>query len=438
MGAVMVKRVLMIAFHFPPLRGSSGIQRTLKFAQYLPQFGWNPVVISAHPRAYVNKGDDQLADIPAEVEVHRPFALDTSIHLSLRGRYPGLLALPDRWVAWALGAIPAGLRLIWKHRPAVIWSTYPIATAHLIGLCLHKVSGIPWIADLRDPMTDVGHPANQAMRRAYLWIEEKTLRNCVKAVCTTPGAIQTYRRRFPDIPESRYVLIENAFDEENFAEAELDAGAPPAPGAPFVLVHSGVIYPSERDPVPLFEALAALLAEGTITAGKFELLLRATGHDAYLAGLIEQYGIGAIVRLAPHVAYRDALREMVSAGGLLILQATNCNHQIPAKLYEYLRARRPILALTDPAGDTAATLRKAGIDTIARLDDKQAIMRGLTRFLELAASKQAPIASAGTIAANSRRARAGVLAALLDEVAQCKRDNARTLASAANDEMREP
>jgi hypothetical protein len=416
----MVKRVLMIAFHFPPLRGSSGIQRTLKFAQYLPQFGWLPVVISASPRAYANRGDDQMGDIPAEVEVHRPFARDTSIHLSIKGRYPGFLALPDRWVSWAFGAIPTGLRLAWKHRPAVIWSTYPIATAHLIGLCLHRLTGIPWVADLRDPMTDVGYPAHGPMRRAYLWIEEKTIKHCTRAICTTPGAIDTYTRRFPHIPASRFALIENAFDEENFAEAELHAQPVPAAGQPFVLVHSGVIYPSERDPVPLFEALAALLADGTIEPGKFELLLRATGHDAYLAGLIAQHGIGAIVKLAPHVAYRDALREMVSAGGLLILQASNCNHQVPAKLYEYLRARRPILALTDPIGDTAATLRKAGIDTIAPLDEKQAIIEAMKRFLKLAESGSAPLAPHGTIAANSRHARSGVLAALLDQVSQEK------------------
>jgi hypothetical protein len=183
-----------------------------------------------------------------------------------------------------------------------------------------------------------------------------------------------------------------------------------------MLVHSGVIYPSERDPVPLFEALAVLQADGTIEAGKFELVLRAAGHDAYLAGLIAHYGIGGIVRLAPHVAYRDALREMVSAGGLLILQASNCNHQVPAKLYEYLRARRPILALTDPIGDTAATLRGAGIDTIAPLDEKDAIIYALSRFLRLAHTNQAPVATAETVGANSRLARTRALAALLDQV----------------------
>jgi len=411
----MVKRVLMIAFHFPPLRGSSGIQRTLKFAQYLPQFGWQPVVLSAHPRAYAQSGPDQLRDIPTEAVVHRAFALDTSRHLSINGRYPGWLALPDRWVTWALGAVPAGLRLVRRHRPQVIWSTYPIATAHMIGYALHRLTGIPWVADLRDPMTDEGYPANPLTRRVYQWIEQKTLFNCQRAVCTTPGAIKTYRTRFPDIPASRFVLLENGFDEENFADAESLAAAPRDTDR-FTLVHSGVIYPSERDPIPLFEAVAALKAQGLIGAATFELVLRATGHDAYLSKLIARYSIGDVVTLAPHVPYRDALAEMVTAGGLLILQAANCNHQVPAKLYEYLRARRPILALTDPAGDTAATLQTAGIDTIAPLDSKDAIMDALSRFLALALAGEAPLASPDKISSNSRRARTGVLAALLDAV----------------------
>jgi glycosyltransferase involved in cell wall biosynthesis len=412
---IMVKRVLMIAFHFPPLRGSSGIQRTLKFAQYLPQFGWLPVVLSAHPRAYAQSGDDQLRDIPAEVVVHRAFALDTSRHLSFKGRYPGWLALPDRWVGWALGAVPAGLHLVRRHRPEVIWSTYPIATAHLIGYALHRLTGIPWVADLRDPMTDEGYPANPLTRRVYQWIEKKTVLHCQRAVCTTPGAVKTYRTRFPDIPASRFALLENGFDEENFADAE--SVAPPQPqGQRFTLVHSGVIYPSERDPIPLFEALAALKVQGRIGAATFQLILRASGHDAYLAELIARCGIDELVTLAPHVSYRDALAEMLGAGGLLILQASNCNHQVPAKLYEYLRARRPILALTDPDGDTAATLLGAGIDTIAPLDSKHAIIEALLRLLALAEAGQAPLASAEQVSANSRRARTGVLATLLDAV----------------------
>jgi glycosyltransferase involved in cell wall biosynthesis len=235
-------------------------------------------------------------------------------------------------------------------------------------------------------------------------------------VCTTPGAIKTYRTRFPEIPEERFALIENGYDEENFAQAAV--AAPARADGPFVLVHSGVIYPSERDPKPLFAALASLQSEGKLSAANFKLVLRATGHDGYLAELIREYGIEPLVTLAPHMPYREALAEMLSAGGLLILQASNCNHQIPAKLYEYLRARRPILALTDPIGDTAAALRKAGIDTIAPLDDQAAIAAAIARFVPLAQEGKAPIASDDAVAANSRQSRTAQLARLLDRVAR--------------------
>eukprot|EP01034_Spumella_vulgaris_P042863 gene42863-53182_t len=207
------------------MRGSSGIQRTLKFSQYLPQSGWGPVMLSAHPRAYANPGDDQMGDIPSSVPVTRAFALDTARHLAIGGRYAGFMALPDRWASWCLGAIPAGWRLIRRHRPAVIWSTYPIASAHLIGLVLRRLTGLPWVADLRDPMTDVSYPSAPRTRRVFQWIERKTIEHCTVAVCTTPGAIKTYETRFPSIPRERFRLIENAYDEENFADAERGGAA---------------------------------------------------------------------------------------------------------------------------------------------------------------------------------------------------------------------
>jgi glycosyltransferase involved in cell wall biosynthesis len=416
----MVKRVLMIAFHYPPLRGSSGIQRTLKFSRYLPEHGWHPVVLSANPRAYASTSDDQMAEIPKDVPVERAFALDTSRHLAIGGRYLGALALPDRWVSWWLGAVPAGLRIIRQYRPDVIWSTYPIATAHLIALTLHRLTGIPWVADMRDPMTDVSYPSNPLTRKVYRWIEKQAVKHATKVLCTTPGTIKMYQERFPEIPPSRFFVIENGYDEENFQSAESTVAATVAEKRPFTLVHSGVIYPSERDPRPFFEALSELVQNGRLVPGAFQVILRATGHDSYLKELIAQHRIESIVELAPPVPYREALAEMLSADGLLILQASNCNHQIPAKLYEYLRARRPILALTDPDGDTANKLRAAGVNTIARLDSKSDIVRGLIHFLDSATSGRVDIPTVEGARSNSRRARSKELSLVLDEAAMSK------------------
>ncbi|HEV7814531.1 MAG TPA: glycosyltransferase [Janthinobacterium sp.] len=418
----MVKRVLMIAFHYPPMRGSSGIQRTLKFASYLPRSGWEAMVLTARPQAYRETSPDQMAEIGA-IELRRSFSLDSARHLALLGRYPAVLALPDCWNSWWLSAVPAGLRLIRRHRPDVIWSTYPIATAHLIGLTLHRLSGIPWVADQRDPMSEDGYPSDPRKRRLHRWIEAKILRHGAAMVCTTPGALLASREGFPE-HGGRLRLIENGYDEEDFAAAENGAGAGPGPIGPrparacFRLLHSGLVYPSERDPAPLFAALARLQSEQTIAPHNFRLVLRASGHDGYLRDLLQRHGIAGLVELAPALPYRAALAEMLEADGLLLLQARNCNHQIPAKLYEYLRAGRPILALTDPAGDSAAKLRACGIDTLARLDSAEAIAGALPRFLQLARLGEAPLATAATVALQSRAARTIELAALLDRVSR--------------------
>lgn len=403
-------KVLMVAFHFPPQRGSSGIQRTLKFAQYLPAHGWQPLVLSAHPRAYLDAGGAPY-DGPAEVT--RAFALDTARHLALRGRYLQALALPDRWVSWCLGAIPAGLRIVRRARPSVIWSTYPIASAHLIGLALHRLTGLPWIADLRDPMIDDAYPTDPWMRKAAAWVERQTVRHCTRLVCTTPGALRSYRHRYPELPPERFCLIENGYDEEEFARAE---AAPGPAGGPYRLLHSGIVYPSERDPRPLFAALGRLRREQALTAENFRLVLRAPVHEHLLAQLAREHGIEDLVEIAPALPYRAALAEMLAADGLLVLQASNCNDQIPAKLYEYLRAGRPVLALTDPAGDTAGLMRAAAIDTMAPLDDADAIAPALLRFVALAQEGRAPLASPAFVQAQARAARTTQLAALLDEV----------------------
>ena len=416
-----MKRILMIAYHFPPLRGSSGIQRTLRFVQHLPEFGWEPLVLTAHPRAYENTSTDQLAEVPATTVVRRAFALNTARHLAIGGRYPGWLALPDRWATWRYGAVPAGLAMIRKYRPDVIWSTYPIATAHTIAATLANKTGLPWVADFRDPMAQEGYPADPRAWRAYRRIEEEAMRGAARSVFTTPGCAALYRERYPDIAADKSVVIENGYDEETFARVEAErepratlAQRSPRNPARFVLLHSGVVYPDERDPKALFAALGRLKRAAILSAGNFCLRLRASAYDTVLAELAASCDIADLVSLEPAIPYHQALQEMLDADTLLILQASNCNQQIPAKLYEYLRAKRPVLALTDPAGDTATTLRAAGLTSIARLDDVDAIVAAIPAFIERVKANTERMATAAAIASSSRRGRAASLAKLLD------------------------
>jgi len=409
--ALLNRRVLMVAYHFPPLAGSSGIQRTLRFAQYLPDFGWDPIVLTAHPRAYARTSEDQLGDIDDQVHVIRAQAWDTARHFALAGRYPRFLARPDRWASWWLGAVPVGLRAIRRLRPDAIWSTYPIATAHRIGASLAARSGLPWVADFRDPMAQDEYPADPVTRRAFFRIERGAVMRASRSTFTTPGATEIYADRYPERAD-RLRLVENGYDEETFAGVQV----PPEalnPGR-VTLVHSGVVYPRERNPRELFAAMQALKRDAPATFDGLRIRFRAAVNERRLSDLAAEHDVADAVEILPPVTYREALREMLRADGLLVLQASNCNQQVPAKLYEYFRARRPILVLTDPLGDTARVARDAGIEAIAPLDDATAIARLLARFASDPASRS--MASEEAIASASRRARTGQLAALLDEV----------------------
>lgn len=380
--ALVPNRLLMVAYHFPPLAGSSGIQRALRLAQNLPKFGWQPLVVTANPIAYERTSDDMLPDIPPDAVVRRAFALDTARHLSIRGRYVGAMARPDRWVSWKFDAVRQGMKLIEQFRPRAIWSTYPIATAHVIGAELHKRSGLPWFADFRDPMAQDGYPSDPATWKQFSAIESHALAKACLCTFTTPGAAREYVRRYP-AAAARVSLLENGYDEESFvvAGAEPTRQAPLNPGC-LTLLHSGVVYPSERDPTQVMLALQALHLGGSAKPGRLKLRFRASAHDELILSLAATYGVTEFVEVLPPVGYRDALLEMLRADVLLVMQASNCNDQIPAKVYEYLRSGRPVVAFADPVGDTADMLRRSGISAVVPLNDASAIAQQLQKLLD--------------------------------------------------------
>ena len=420
-----MRRVLMVAYHFPPLAGSSGIQRTLRFVQQLPARGWQPLVLTVQPLAYENTSQDLMPQVPRDTVVRRTFALDTARHLQLGGRYAAWMARPDRWSSWQLSAVHEGLRLIRQFKPEVIWSTYPIATAHRIAASLQRQSGLPWVADFRDPMAQDGYPADPRTHASFLAIEAQAAAQARFCTFTSPSAAALYRQRYP-ASASRMVLLENGYDEESFAAAAAStpwagptrpAVSAPGPGAQMTLLHSGIVYPSERDPSALFSALASLRQQGLLTPADVRLRFRAPVHEAHLLELAQRYAVQDFLDVQSALPYREALAEMLAADALLVLQASNCNAQIPAKLYEYLRAGPPILGLTDLQGDTAQVLRQAGLNTLAPLDDAPAIAQALLAFLQSWRAGRAALPEATFVRQASRQARTDELVAYLAQAA---------------------
>jgi glycosyltransferase involved in cell wall biosynthesis len=410
-----VKRLLMIAFHFPPMSISSGIHRTLNFARHLREAGWEPIVLTAAPRAYEEVSENHVNPPPKDVLIERAFALDTGRHLAMLGRYPAALARPDRWVSWWFGAVPAGIRLIRRYRPAAIWSTYPIATAHTIGATLSRLSGLPWIADFRDPMAQDGYPSDPRTWKSFKRIEERALRASAYAVFVSTGAARMYAERYPDVPSDRFRVIENGYDEEAFREVEMkDIGRWPLNVGAVTLLHSGIVYPSERDPKALFEALRRLDHRRAVDPRYLRMRFRGARHDRVLLELANASGVSKYIELLPQTPYPEALAEMLRADGLIVMQASNCNDQVPAKLYEYARAGRPVLGLTDPEGDTARAMRALGIGDIAPLDSADAIEQALPPFIEALRLGVARLPNPGAVRKASRRSRAEKLLELLE------------------------
>jgi len=410
------RKVLMIAYHFPPLAGSSGIQRTLRFVQQLPALDWQPAVLTASSRAYERVSDDLLRDVPAQTPVRRAFALDAARHLSIGGRYVGATARPDRWASWQFDGVRQGMKLIKEFRPRAIWSTFPIPTAHLIAAQLQRQSGLPWIADFRDPMAQDGYPADPKLWAAFDQLERRTIETASASIFTTPGAARIYKQRYPARAD-RIDVLENGYDEESFARAER-SDPEPRPLIPglLTLLHSGIVYPAERDPTQLMAALQRLKSAGLVSAADFRLRFRASVHDDLLQALAQQHQVTDLIETVPPIAYAQALQEMRCADALLVMQSAGCNEQIPAKVYEYLRAGRPTICLSDPAGDTAGVLRGAGLPDIARLDDVDDIERNLTRFLRAVREGRAALPDPQAVKRASRHGRTGALAALLNRL----------------------
>ncbi len=416
-----MRKVLLIAYHYPPIQVSSGVQRTLAISRYLRDHQWHPVVLTAHPRAYELTSSDQLQDIPEDVEVCRAFALDTARHLSFRGRYSQWMALPDRWVSWVLGGFVSGLKLIRKHRPEVIWATYPIGTAFLIAVALSKVTGIPWVADFRDSMLDDSYPRDNWQRKAHRLIERWVVNSCRRAIFTTPSTLQLYKARYPHIPDSRWLVIPNGYNEDIFSEVErarsnADVFKGSERSGAVRLLHSGLVYVNERDPSHFFQALAELKNDGVLSKDRLIVVFRASGHESLYRSKAVELGIDDILEFRPSVGYRTAIAEMMSVDALLVLQGKSCNHQVPAKIYEYFRIGKPVITLADDEGDTAREMLKAGFPDVCPLEDLGKIKMCLMDFISSVETGVAPTMSASDARKFSRRHSTEMLAAIFNEI----------------------
>ncbi|MBN2366696.1 MAG: hypothetical protein JXL67_11050 [Calditrichaeota bacterium] len=407
------KRILFIAFHFPPLLGSSGLLRTLKFVKYLPDFNFKPLVLTAHPRSYHKTDFNLIHQIPRDVYVKRAFALNTQKHLTINGKYLELFALPDQYVSWIFGGIISGLILIIKRRVDIIYSTYPIASAHVIGFMLHLLTRKPWIADFRDPMKDEFIPMSRSKFKVRSIIEKFTLKYSTHILVTTNNMKKLYLALFPEF-EKKISVVMNGYDEEDFKV--LEAGNIKNK-RPIRLIHAGLLDLLDRDPIPFFEAIRNLLIQEEFLDGDFIVELYSPGYNDLYNEKINHLKLQNVIKILPPVSYEEILKIMTNSHILLLFQGPTCDTVIPAKIFEYFRIGRPIFALTSEEGETGRLLKKINGGEVVPIHDSEQIADALSRWINaIKADRKLPVAKRVDVLPYSRMKQTGLLAHILNNL----------------------
>jgi glycosyltransferase involved in cell wall biosynthesis len=411
-----VKRVLVVAYHYPPEGSSSGVLRTLKYTKYLPAHGWAPHVLTLQEAAYPIVDPTLLAQIPESVSIHRTRGFDVARRLSIAGMYPGFLAVPDRFaLSWWPFAVARGLRVIRRLGVDALYSTSPQPTAHLIAATLKAATGVPWVADFRDPWIEDGaHPRPGSLRYGVeSRLERMVVRTADKVTVTTPLLGREFLHRYPFLSPDKVVTIFNGYDERDFEGLKFE------PPDDFEILHTGLVTPSFRDPAPLLRAVAALIRRGELVARDTRVAF--LGGGEYLASqafrdLVAQLDLDGVVDVGTRVSYQEALARLGRASVLVLLQASDDTRAlIPAKGFEYLRAGRPILALTLP-GATAELVQTTRSGVVVDPTDVEGIGRALVELRDADWALERRDDGFPGIDRFERRALTAQLATLLDEL----------------------
>lgn len=360
-----LRHALFVAFHYPPEASSSGVLRTLKYTRYLREFGWRVSVITLDPSAYTVLDPRLEQEIPSGTRVLRTRFLNTKRDLSIRGIYPALLALPDVWIGWMPWAAAAGRRVIGSDPVDLIYSTSPHATAHLVACRLAAISAKPWVTDFRDPWIEdppePGAPNGLIYRTVNRRLESLVVKRSDAIVTSTTYMRDLMRNRYPDEPEAKIRAIFNGYDEADFADMHM---RPSSRSSRLRIIHMGSIHAAFRDPCPLFAALGRMLGRMQLTASELEIQFIGGGPygDApQMQAAIEVAGLSGRVSFLPRVPYEESLRQLSGADLLLLLQASDDTAGlVPAKLYEYLRAQKPTLALVKTGAITEVIAETGG------------------------------------------------------------------------------
>ena len=386
-------RVLMAAYYFPPLAGS-GVFRSLRFAKYLPLYGWQPTVISTDrpPNGWNFADQSIVSETPENVDVIQiPDGISTKRETSLNGErvekilnflrgvlrfspeadrifsqlsksregIMKLLTFPCGALSWSCDAVQYIEKSMDLSRFEVVYTTSGPASAHLIGFYLKQKYGIPWVADYRDPWTfnayGIPYDSSDTGQRLLYELESVLLHYADLNLTIVTDLVQEYERNF-GLPAGKMVSITNGYDEANFAGLNV-----PAQTDRFTINYSGLLYSGHRSIEPILRAIQQLCDEKMLDRSdiRFRVVGNAVPENMAAA---QKHGLVDNLVQTGYLSHRAALQSNLDSNLLLLLigEGKKLKSFYSAKIFEYLRSGRPILAIAPKDGVVDRLLQESG------------------------------------------------------------------------------
>ncbi len=375
-----LRNVLMILYYFPP-SGGPGVQRGLKFVRYLPAFGWQPTVLTVRKDAAFPVRDETLSDqVPAGVRVIRTRcpefygiysrllhlrkeALDVVTRDTTREGTAGKvlrflrasLFIPDGRMAWQPFAWRAGKHILSNETFHAIFSSGPPFTTHLIARRLARWSGLPWVADYRDPWTQAPFYPKRPGPLAALEqrLERACLEDATATVVVGNWMKQLFLERYPDLDPERVAVIPNGFDEADFEDVPIKRPDH------FRITYTGTM-PRSRSPRPLLQALDLVSQKLGPTFANSLRLCFAGRLDPAIEGELRGSPFSQALELLGYLPHAKAIRLMRQSAALLLIVSDDpvAKSMVTGKVFEYVASGVPILALAPADGDAAAVIEE--------------------------------------------------------------------------------
>lgn len=393
-----MKRALIVTYYWPPA-GGPGVQRWLKFVKYFADFNVKPIVYIPENPTYPLVDENFIAEIPADLEILKhpikePYRFakvfskqktkkmssgimpkkESSVLEKLMLYIRGNFFIPDARVGWVNPSVKFLSEYIEQNLVDVVITTGPPHSLHLIGMRLKEKLGINWIADFRDPWTTIHYHKslrlNKASQRKHKRLEAKALNNADVVTVTSP----TTKKEFELLTNTPIEVVTNGFDVSEVSEVPLDSS--------FTISHIGSLL-SERNPELLWELLSEIANENLNFAKTLQLKFAGAVSDTVKTSL-ENYKLAENCKFLGYVPHKEALQLQRQSQVLLLLEINSAETRaiIPGKLFEYLAAQRPILALGPVGSDIETILNETNSGFFFNYSEKEALKAKIISLYE--------------------------------------------------------